>query len=128
MQRTDRLTSYQDLIVWQKAMDLVVDVYEATRSWPDEERFGRTSQVRRGAVSVVSNIAEGEGRTGTREFLHSLSLARGSLLEVEPQLTIAQRLGYFGDTTGAKLLQRTEEVGRLLLGSIKSLRGSTARQ
>src|SRR5689334_7896665 len=85
---------YSDLIVWQKAMDFAELVYAATQSWPRDELYGLTSQVRRAAVSVPSNIAEGQGRLSTKEFIHHISIARGSLLEVETQLLLAQRLGY----------------------------------
>src|SRR6476659_1156091 len=91
--------SYQDLVAWQKAMDLVELVYGATRGFPREEVYGLTSQVRRAAVSVPSNIAEGQGRASTKEFLHHLSIARGSLFEVETQVLVAQRLGYLPPDT-----------------------------
>ena len=83
---------YSDLIVWQKAMDLVVHVYEVTESFPQREVFGLTNQVRRAAVSIPSNIAEGQGRGTTKDFLHFLAIARGSLQEVETQLLLAYRL------------------------------------
>jgi four helix bundle protein len=85
---------YKDLIVWQKAMDLTEMVYQATKAFPREELYGLTNQVRRAAVSIPSNIAEGQARQSTAEFRNFLSLARGSLAEVETQLMIAQRLGY----------------------------------
>src|SRR5262245_52079237 len=85
---------YSDLIAWQKAMDLVMQIYKITREFPPEERFGLTNQLRRAAVSVPSNIAEGQGRHATRDFLRCLSIAYGSLQEVETQLVIASRLDY----------------------------------
>jgi four helix bundle protein len=85
---------YSDLIAWQKAMDLVVRVYEATESFPPKERYGLTNQLRRASVSVLSNIAEGQGRRTTRDFLRCLSIASGSLQELETQLIIASRLNY----------------------------------
>src|SRR5436305_818343 len=115
------LKSYRDLIVWQKAMDLVVEVYRSTGSFPREETYGLTSQVRRAAVSIPSNIAEGQCRHTTKEFLNFLSIAQGSLAEVETQLQIAHRLGYL-DTDGTNtLLQRAAEVGRLINGLRNSL-------
>jgi four helix bundle protein len=86
--------NYKDLLAWQKAMDLVELVYTATRHWPKEELYGLTSQVRRAAVSVPSNIAEGQGRTSVKEYQHHLSIAHGSLREVETQMMLAQRLDY----------------------------------
>ena len=103
-------------------MDVVEQVYSATRDWPREELFGLTNQVRRAAVSVPANIAEGQGRTGTNELLHHLSIAHGSLYEVETHLLISRRLGYVDDSTSELLARQTEEVGRLLGGLIRSLR------
>jgi four helix bundle protein len=87
--------SYRDLIAWQKAIELVTEIYRATQGFPDRERFGLTSQLRRAAVSVPSNVAEGQGRRSTGEFKQFLGHARGSLLEVETQIFIANNLGYF---------------------------------
>jgi four helix bundle protein len=89
-----QVKSYKDLIVWQKAMDLVELVYQATKAFPREELYGLTNQLRRAAVSVPSNIAEGQARNSTAEFRHFLSIARGSLAEVDTQLHIAHRLRY----------------------------------
>src|SRR5881628_2710921 len=113
--------NYRELTAWQKAMDLVELVYTATRSWPKEEIYGLTSQVRRAVVSVPSNIAEGQGRTSTREFLHHLSIAYGSLREVETQVLVAQRLGYLPQELTDRLLASTGEVGRLINGLSRSL-------
>lgn len=110
------MEGYQDLIAWQKAMDFVVAVYEATKLFPKEEQFGLISQLRRSAVSVPSNIAEGQGRNSTREFHHFLGNARGSLFEAETQLHIAARLHYIGDKSKSELLKRTSELGRLING------------
>jgi four helix bundle protein len=85
--------SYRDLIAWQKAMDLVTAIYRVTGSFPREELYGLTSQLRRAAVSVPSNIAEGQARFSRKEFHHFLSQARGSLVEIETQLMIAENLG-----------------------------------
>jgi len=113
--------AYSDLIVWQKAMDMVVSIYKATERFPREEVYGLTSQLRRAAVSVPSNIAEGQGRKSTNEFLHHLSFARGSLMEVETQLLLAERLSYLKPDEITHLLEITNEVGRLLNGLINSL-------
>jgi four helix bundle protein len=114
--------NYRDLVVWQKAMDLVESVYRATQGWPSSEQYGLTNQVRRAAVSIPANVAEGQGRSGAREFLHHLSVANGSLREVETHLLIAGRLSYLDHPTRDTLLQQTAEVGRLLLGLMRRLR------
>jgi four helix bundle protein len=86
--------SYRDIKTWQKAIELVVEIYSSTRGFPKEEVYGLANQLRRAAVSVASNIAEGKGRCTDKEFLLFLHHARGSVFEVETQLTIAGRLGY----------------------------------
>ncbi len=91
--------SFRDLVAWQRAMDLVEMVYEVSRRWPSEETFGLTAQARRAVVSIVANIAEGQGRSGPREFRHHLSLADGSLSEVEALLLVASRLRYIDVST-----------------------------
>ena len=113
--------SYRDLVAWRKAIDLVAEVYRATIGFPREEVFGLTSQMRRAAVSVPSNIAEGQGRHTKREFLHHLSIAYGSLCELETQLLIAKQLGYLQDEPAHHRLQQAAEVGRVVNGLIKSL-------
>ena len=115
------LKSYGELIAWQKAMDLVQSVYEAVRTFPKEEIYGLTSQLKRAAVSVPSNIAEGQGRKSTREFLHHLSIAYGSLMEVETQILIAVRLDYLSQQDAERIIERTSEVGRLINGLSNAL-------
>ncbi|MFY7853623.1 MAG: four helix bundle protein, partial [Brevundimonas sp.] len=95
---TEGVFGYRDLDVWKLAVDWVEAVYRATSNWPSEERFGLTSQLRRAAVSVASNIAEGAARRSTGEFLQFIGMARGSLAEAETQLLIASRLGYLDAT------------------------------
>ncbi len=116
------LRSYRDLEVWRRSIDLVEAIYRASSAWPSDERFGLTSQIRRAAVSVPSNIAEGAARRGTREFLQFLSIAKGSLAEVETQLTLAGRLGYLPAAAGEMLLGSAAEIGRMLAGLTKALR------
>jgi four helix bundle protein len=113
--------NYRDLLAWQKAMDLVEAVYRATRDFPREELYALTGQVRRAAVSVPSNIAEGEGRRSRRDFVRYLPIAYGSLRELETQLLIAGRLDYLTEAETEELLQSTGEVGRLLNGLSRSL-------
>jgi four helix bundle protein len=112
---------YRDLIAWQKGIDLVVAVYEATQEFPQREIYALTSQVRRAVVSVPSNIAEGQGRGTPNEFVRGLRIAHGSLLESETQLIIARRLRYLEDAQTEGLLTRTAEVGRLVNGLINSI-------
>ena len=116
-----KVKTYQELIVWQKAMDLVESVYKASQTFPREEVYALTSQIRRAAVSIASNIAEGQGRRTTSDFLRHLSIAYGSLLETETQLLIAKRLRYLGDTNLEEVMKQTAEVGRLLNGLMASL-------
>ncbi|MCC6418256.1 MAG: four helix bundle protein [Gemmataceae bacterium] len=112
---------YRELIVWQKAIDLVEAVYRFSRRFPRDEIFGLTSQLRRAAVSVPSNIAEGQGRDTTREFLHFLSIARGSLQETATQVIIAERLSYGTPEQIEEIRALCAEVGRLLHGLCKGL-------
>ena len=112
---------YRELIVWQKAIVLVEEVYRSTNSFPKTEIYALTNQIRRAAISIPSNIAEGQGRNSTREFLHFLSVAQGSLMELETQVTIAERLGYFNQTQEKHLLDSTAEVSRMLSGLRNSL-------
>ena len=113
--------SYRDLVAWQKAMDMVEAVYRATKRFPQEEMYALTSQLRRAAVSVPSNIAEGQGRKSRKEFTRFLRIARGSLQETETQIMIATRLGYIKDSTQATLLNQCTEIARLLNGLTSSL-------
>ena len=113
--------SYRDLVAWQKAMDLVTATYRATAGFPKDELFGLTSQLRRAAVSIPSNIAEGQGRLSEKEFRYFLGQARGSLMEVETQLHIAENLGYLEREQTALLLQSCGEVGRILNGLLASV-------
>jgi len=96
MTREGGISSYRDLLVWQKGMALAKQVYSLTRAFPDDERFGLIAQMRRAAVSVPSNIAEGQARQGRKEFVQFLSHAAGSLAELDTQLTLAVDLGYCG--------------------------------
>ena len=110
------LNGHRDLVVWQKAMGLVRDVYRVTRNFPSDEMYGLTGQIRRAAVSVPSNLAEGHGRNSRREFRQFIGQARGSLTELETQLEIARDLGYLGPAPAAELLFRANEVGRMING------------
>ncbi len=113
---------YRDLEVWQKAMDLAVDCYRLSEGFPKHELYGLTSQLRRAAMSIPANIAEGEGRQHTGEFIQFLSIAYGSLSELQTHIEIAQRLEFFQEPVASKLLTRTDQIGRMLNGLIKSQR------
>ena len=115
--------NYRDLVAWQKSMNLAEEIYRTTARYPTEERYGLTAQIRRAAVSVPSNIAEGQGRKSTDdEFVRFLHIALGSLAELETQLELSTRLK-FVSTDHAKVLRAsTDEVGRLLYGLIRSKR------
>ena len=115
------IRSHRDLIVWQKAMDLVVSVYRESDAFPKTEIYGLTSQVRRAAVSIPANIAEGQGRRLTGEYIHFLGNARGSLLEVDTHLEIASRLGFMTSDKHLAIEEQLAEVRKLLNGLMRSL-------
>ncbi len=112
---------YKDLVAWQKAMELVTEVYRLTKDFPEHEKFGLVSQVRRAAVSVPSNIAEGQGRATPGEFKQFLGHARGSLFEVETQLLIAENLALVDQDKTQRCLDLVQDVGKLVNGLIRSL-------
>jgi four helix bundle protein len=112
---------YRELIVWQKAMDLVEAIYRTTAGFPKEGVYGLTSQLRRAAVSVPSNIAEGNGRNTTRDYVHFLGVAYGSIKEMETQVLIAERLQYIDAGRCDKLVKATGEIARLMSGLMNSL-------
>ncbi len=112
---------YSDLVVWQKAMGLVTDIYKLTSAFPAEERFGLASQARRASVSIPSNIAEGHGRKASGAYMNHISIALGSLMELETQIQIALRLGFIRQEDTSALLVRTNEIGKMLSGLKKSI-------
>ena len=112
---------YQDLRVWQLAMQLAGLIYTGSDKFPDRERFGLISQIRRAAVSVASNIAEGKGHRSDREFLHFLYHARGSLFEVETQLLLAKQLNYISEKDTSEIQQTITATARSLTGLINAL-------
>jgi len=111
-----------DLIGWQRAMDLVTEIYRLTKKLPKEEIFGLTSQIHRAAVSIPSNIAEGQGRLSKGEFRVFLGNARGSLSELETQIIIAKNLEFISESEATGLLEQASEVGRILNGLIASMK------
>jgi four helix bundle protein len=120
------LLHYRELVVWQKGVALVTDVYHSTASFPKQELFGLTSQIRRSAASVPANIAEGQGRSTRGEFKLFLGHARGSLYELETHLIVARNIHYLPEKECSELVARVHEVGRLLNGLVKSLEGPRA--
>lgn len=112
--------NYRDLHAWQRSVDLVVAVYKATKQYPKEELYGLIGQMRQSAVSVPSNIAEGQGRGSDAELVRFLRIAHGSLRELETQLLISQRLGYIDTAQLQPILDLASEAGRLIQGLIRS--------
>ncbi len=112
---------YSELAVWQKAMDLVTEIYRITGTFPSEEHFGLSAQARRAAVSIPSNIAEGHGRKATGAYVNHLSIAYGSLVELETQIQIAVRLDFLAQVQADTLLIKTDEIGKMITGLKKSL-------
>jgi four helix bundle protein len=115
------INSHRDLLVWQQAMALAATIYEVSRSWPKEETYGLTAQVRRAAVSVCANIAEGYGRENRGSYIQFLRIAQGSLKEVETHLEIAARIGIETDQRIAGPLEQSESVGKLLRLLVRKL-------
>lgn len=119
--------AYQDLIAWQKAAELALEIYRCTRSFPKDELYGLTSQMRRAAVSIASNIAEGKGRYSLKEFVQFLYRARGSLLELQTQIFIARELNYLESPASGRMKDKADEVGRILNGLTTSVQKKIAR-
>ena len=117
------IRSYRDLIAWQKGMSFAEGIYDLTDLFPKEETFGLKQQLRRCAVSVPSNIAEGHARYSTRDFIHFLRIARGSLAEAESQLMLCARRRYISKAALEQALKESDELGRVLAGLISSLPG-----
>jgi four helix bundle protein len=115
------IKSHRDLVAWQRAMDLVVAIYEMTARWPRDEIYGLTSQARRAAVSVPANIAEGYGRENTGSYIHFLKMAQGSLKELETHVEVARRIGLIDDDLCGARLSDADTVGKILRGLIRSL-------
>jgi four helix bundle protein len=110
------IRNYRDLLAWQKAMDFAEEVYRVTRLFPKEEMYGLTAQMRRACVSIPSNVAEGQGRRSDGAFAQHLSIAHGSLRELETQLLLAGRFGYLEKSSVEELIEQASEVGRLITG------------
>ena len=109
-----KITSHRDLVVWQRAMDLVVEVYHLSRRFPVDERFRLTSQITRAAASVPANIAEGHARSTAKEYSRFLAIAKGSLMETETFLMLAIRLGYVGEPQASPALAMVTQISKML--------------
>jgi four helix bundle protein len=118
---------FQDLMVWQKAVDLAAEVYRLSRSFPEDELFGMTSQIRRAAISVSSNIAEGNGRGTTKDYMNFVSYSRGSVYEVRSNLEVSNRLGFVATAGVSRAVEMSDEIGRMLTGLRTSLGQKTRR-
>ena len=127
MEPLNKVGSYRDLLVWRKAIDLVKIVYQLTRDqgFPPEEEYGLVSQIRRAAVSIPSNIAEGQARGGTKEFVQFLYIGKGSLAEVDTQLTISLELGFLVAQPYHDAFQKVTELQRMLYSLIQRPEGNT---
>lgn len=121
MSRSSSIESYRDLQVWQRGVDLTERIYQATQPFPPDERFGLVAQLRRAAVSIPSNIAEGWGRMSTAEFIRFLSIAHGSLTEVETQIIVSRRLGFIDESVKRRILDETTVERKMLRALIRSL-------
>ena len=120
--------NFTELDVWKSCMDLVVDVYRGTNALPDDERFGLRSQIRRSAVSIASNVAEGEGRTSRKDHMRFCINARGSLYELQTQILICERLGYLEQSAVRKLIASVDRVGCLISGTMRFLSRAAKRE
>jgi len=116
-----KINSYRNLIVWQKSVALVTDIYTLTKSFPQEEKFGIVSQLNRASVSIPSNIAEGWGRESSKNYLQFLRISRGSLMETETLLEISKNLNYIKESEFKVISDNIEEVSKILQGLIKSI-------
>ena len=122
----DVIRTYRDLLVWQKAMTLVTEVYRLSRRFPKEETYGLTSQIRRCGVSVPSNIAEGCGRNSTSDYVRFLRMAMGSLYELQTQAEIARNLGYLDDDAFEGMYASSREIERMMSSLIRQLKQKTS--
>lgn len=116
------IKTFRDLLVWQKSMALVTEVYRASATFPSDERFGLTSQLRRCVVSIPSNIAEGFGRDSTNDYLRFLGIAKGSLFEAQTQIEIGRNLKFIEESRFGILLEQAREIERMLTSMIRKLR------
>jgi four helix bundle protein len=117
----NKISSYKDLIAWQKSIALVTDIYMLTKSFPAEEKYGIVSQMNRAAVSIPSNIAEGWGRESSKNYLQFLKISRGSLMETETLLQISRNLNFISTDEYKSITENVDELAKILQGLIKSI-------
>jgi four helix bundle protein len=122
-----QIASYQDLNVWREGIQITLKVYKLTGEFPDQERFGLVSQMRRSAVSIPSNIAEGHARLSTREYIRHLSIALGSLAELETQIHLSKELGFARHDIATELLSDADRLGKQMRNLTKSLKAKLNR-
>lgn len=115
------MNGYRSLLVWKKAIELAKEIYSVIKLLPKDELFGLSSQLRRAAVSVPSNIAEGNGRSSKKDYIHFLNIARGSVYEIETQLLLCVELSFFNEKQTAKAMDLCEEISKMLNSLIRSL-------
>lgn len=119
------MRNYQDLDVWKKSIEYVTEIYRMTNCFPDSEKFGLTNQMRRAAISIPSNIAEGASRQYDKEYIQFVYVSLGSLNELNTQLIIASNLKYIDAVTNANMLEVSDNIGKMLSGLIKYLKSKT---
>jgi four helix bundle protein len=117
------LNSHKDLVVWQKSIEFVTKIYETTNNFPKEELFGLTSQLRRAAISIPSNIAEGFARKHNKELIQFLYVSLGSSVEIETQLLIAKNINYINDEIYLSLTNHLSEISKMIIGLIRKIEG-----
>jgi four helix bundle protein len=115
------VSTFRDLLIWQKSMDFVTDIYRCTNDFPDAEKFGLVSQLRRSATSIPSNISEGYGRNSNKDFIRFLNISMGSLFEVQTQIEIAHNLKYVNQKTFYELFEQSREIERMMSSFIRSI-------
>jgi len=115
------MSTFRDLLIWQKSMSFVTKIYKQTNKFPDEEKFGLVSQLRRSAISVPSNMAEGYGRNSNKDFIRFLNIAMGSLFEIQTQIQIAYNLKFIEQQNFDELFEQSREIERMMSSFIKSL-------
>ena len=119
------MKTHKDLIAWQKSIDLVVDIYEITKQFPQNEIYGLISQIRRSVISIPSNIAEGAGRKSNKELLYFLNISLGSLSELETQIIISNRLNYINEDEFMKINEKIQELFKIISGLKNSLKSNS---
>ncbi|MCK9225786.1 MAG: four helix bundle protein [Candidatus Muirbacterium halophilum] len=118
----EKISSYRDLNVWKKSIDLTTEIYNTIQDYPENEKYGLISQICRSSVSIPSNIAEGWGRVSIKDFIRFLNIAKGSLCELETQLIISKNIGLISETQLSEFLKETEIISKMIYNMIKSLK------